>query len=227
MNITDHLLSKWIKTDHTLHQITQPESHSLPYTIVRNFLKPNIANELYNFISAHAEFEPKLLLFSTNNPVSDKQWQNAPDNDKLGSFSILTKPHMKQHNGAIYYTQLMHAVTQASFIQLFSTISKTSINKLQAAHCKKLVKGNFLNPHQDKEFGRKLTFIIYLTPNWQYDFGGQLFIEDLNKKKYHVPYEFNSLVLFDVKNHHQHWVTSVHPRTPDHLSRLSIGGWYK
>ena len=76
--------------------------------------------------------------------------------------------------------------------------------------------------HEDGDY--ELAFILNLSKDWRYEYGGCLTIVDGENVKMILP-EFNSLVLLLLKRDGiKHFVTQVSTFAPD--VRIAFSGWY-
>ena len=83
-------------------------------------------------------------------------------------------------------------------------------------------RGDFLSIHEDGDYA--LAFILNLSQDWRYEYGGCLAVFDEDQVKMVLP-EFNSLVVLKLKEEGiKHFVTQVSTFAPD--VRIAIGGWY-
>ena len=85
--------------------------------------------------------------------------------------------------------------------------------------------GDILGPHSDGIKGRRLTFVIYLSPAWRADYGGALHIIGKNDECSTIEATSNSLVVFDLTMQKSHYVADIRSTAGDQ-SRLTIGGWF-
>ena len=67
-----------------------------------------------------------------------------------------------------------------------------------------MIQGDFLRPHSDDNRNRHLALVIYLSPGWEADFGGELHMVDQEGHDTALPPVYNSLVAFDVLTDSQH-----------------------
>ena len=73
----------------------------------------------------------------------------------------------------------------------------------------KYARGHFLDRHLDKEY-KKITFLFYLTENWQESNGGELVVECQNSGKNHKIFpHYNRLVILKRTNASWHEVKKV------------------
>ena len=89
-----------------------------------------------------------------------------------------------------------------------------------------LRRGEFLRPHNDRDLNRRLAFVLYLSAHWSPSFGGALCVLDHDANVTQIEAEYNSLVVFDVTEHKEHFITPISSAAGER-SRLSIGGWLK
>ena len=93
-----------------------------------------------------------------------------------------------------------------------------------SAQASRYAPGHFLTRHDDDvvNSGRRAAFVLYLTPQWQADWGGLLqFIDrDGHVAEAYTP-TFNALALFKVPTAHA--VSMVTPLAP--YPRIAISGW--
>jgi SM-20-related protein len=93
-----------------------------------------------------------------------------------------------------------------------------------SAQASRYAPGHFLTAHDDdvENSGRRAAFVLYLSPQWQADWGGLLqFIDrDGHVAEAYTP-TFNALAVFKVPTHHS--VSMVTPLAP--LPRDAISGW--
>lgn len=84
--------------------------------------------------------------------------------------------------------------------------------------------GNYLASHNDcADPRRRVTFNIYLTKNWNSDWGG-LFVYDVPRTV--ITPTYNTLVLFTVGDHSWHCVTPVSKSSKKKIKRLAYTGWF-
>ena len=90
-----------------------------------------------------------------------------------------------------------------------------------------------LLPHDDRMEERKFAFILYLTPEWEEDWGGQLVLFNSDERHYptnvakKVVPKFNNLVFFNINHEigHTSWHCVEEVVAPG-KKRLSLNGWF-
>ncbi|CAN8004277.1 unnamed protein product [Ixodes hexagonus] len=95
--------------------------------------------------------------------------------------------------------------------------------------CSKYSHTDILLCHDDELEGRRIAFILYLTPNWNESDGGALDLFDVDSHNcprdvvHSVVPRYNSLAFFEVSPVSFHQVAEV---LSEDKVRLSIGGWF-
>lgn len=72
---------------------------------------------------------------------------------------------------------------------------------------------------------RRLALVLYLSPDWKPEYGGNLKILDPDGNESTVEAKYNSLVAFDTLAGTTHCVVPV-AEAAGTRKRLTIGGWY-
>ena len=82
--------------------------------------------------------------------------------------------------------------------------------------------GDFLSIHRDPHYD--VAFILNLTKDWKYEYGGCLTVFDKDKPEVILP-KFNSLVLMFLGDEGiEHYVSEVSKLAPH--PRIAVSGWY-
>jgi Rps23 Pro-64 3,4-dihydroxylase Tpa1-like proline 4-hydroxylase len=82
--------------------------------------------------------------------------------------------------------------------------------------------GDFLSIHEDPNYN--VAFILNLTKDWKYEYGGCLTVLENDKPEVILP-KFNSLVLMFLGDEGiEHYVSEVSRLAPH--PRIAISGWY-
>jgi SM-20-related protein len=112
----------------------------------------------------------------------------------------------------------------APFLSAIGRIIGVSDLQRTSAQASRYAPGHFLTRHDDdvQNSGRRAAFVLYLSAQWQADWGGLLqFIDrDGHVAEAYTPM-FNTLALFRVPSAHS--VSMVTPLAP--IPRLAVSGW--
>ena len=205
--------------------------------IIKNFLKDNFANEIYNYSLNEKNWTlstgiNNIKYEKSQTPQFEKvnQLQIKNVNKAFGddSFSYIFNRAMNNvKNMSFYEFALRKTLNSQEFIDFLNNITNLNLTKLNTLFLSKYKSGNFLSPHSDKGNG-KLAFVINITKNWKPQYGGNLhFMNDLRNEitETYVP-EFNSFIIFNVPENVgiPHFISHVAPNVK--LSRFAITGWF-
>lgn len=226
-------LASWIQPQHLEeHAIERYRdawaSHPAHLVHIRDFLQPHVAERLSRFLTNEAEFRVTYGLYSTEVAVSEEEWRNAKDDDRLFRLGRLvgTPPQFQASPNALTYLQFRMAFQRPELKAFFEAITGLPLAMSDDFGAQSMRPGDLLRPHSDDNRNREVALVIYLSPGWKPDFGGALRIVHLDGKATVVDAEYNSLVAFNVHTHSAHVVEPLRPGGDGANRRLTIGGWY-
>jgi len=197
---------------------------------IQDFLSPDFANSCADFLNNDAKFKDVYGLYSPNgNNVSLQQWTSSDQEKHFYFYQMLTSPESNHILGArgLHFLKLRQLLSSNNFKLYVEKLIRTELGTVTPIKVHRMRPQHFLNPHNDKRGNRLIAFILYLSPQWQAESGGQLCILDNNNSKTIIEADFNSLLLFDVTQHQHHYVSRViSTRNQTEPNRLSINGWF-
>lgn len=181
-----------------------------PFLVVRNALRPEIAEELYGDLmqaenwGRQAVAEPGFIYERHNIAMESTQ---APAS-LTRIYGFLSSPECLEWISEVSERKCDSFQGAAAMFRPGDRISE---------HTDRMV---FTKPNGDKII-RMVTFTYYLTKNWDAKWGGRF----IWKTPYSeiVP-EFNTLVLFNVSSNSHHWVEPIAEGVTE--KRLSMTGWF-
>ncbi len=234
--MSDHIqdpftpLADWIQEAHlsavAINRLqAEFESSSLGFLRIPNFLHENKAQTVADFLTQTAAFRPHYGLYKSGPPaVSREEWDAAEEEKRFFSFGKLSfKDREKPLDDPNYiaYIQMRKSWVQPAFHQYIAAITNTTLigTRIEATH--RMTTGQFIRPHNDLKPGRRFTFLIYLSPHWQPDYGGALHLIGKNGETLRSEVSFNTCVIFDITKHQDHYVSEITPEAGDH-GRFSI-----
>jgi 2OG-Fe(II) oxygenase superfamily len=223
-------LESWFQVEHlgdrALEKYRNAFSlHPARLVVLENVLAPQVADRLAKFLGTEAEFSPEFGLYSTEGAVTEQAWLGADDQDRFFRLRKLvgTPSQFKMSPNALTYLLFRRAFQLPEFKAFFETISGLSLGWSDDFGAHSMIEGDFLRPHSDDNRNRRLALVIYLSPEWQRQFGGLLRVFHHDGSFTEVEPHFNSMIVFDVLAAPAHLVTAI---TTTGQQRLSIGGWY-
>lgn len=218
--------SPHVSTDAVADYRARYAAHPARLLVVPSFLQEVSALRLATFLDEEAIWTRKYQLYHnrlTAENATPEEWAAAPIEDRFFRFSTGSIPTGRLSTGIAECIRLHRALHDARLRQWFEAVTANRLgNTKLTMHA--MEAGDFLRLHQDSVGRRKVAFVLYLTPGWVPDYGGQLCLEDQSGIRFTLEPEFNSLVLFDVHGHAGHWVEAI--SSAARSRRLSIGGWF-
>ena len=233
MTIDRQKLAGWIQPQHlddaALERYQRSfASHPAHLVVIKDFLQPQIAERLSRFLGNEAEFKDEYGLHSVEGAVTPEEWHRARDDDRLFKLGKLvgTPPQFQTSMNALTYLQFRMTFQRPEFRAFFEAISGMPLGASDDFGAHSMTQDDVLRPHSDDNKNRQLALVIYLSPGWKPEFGGQLRVVHLDGKETVVEAEYNSVIAFNVLTHSAHVVAPVRSDDGTIKRRLTIGGWY-
>lgn len=192
--------------------------------VVKNLLQPAIAEQLSRFLLHEAEYTPTFgshLAFGT---MSEDEYRALPEADRFFRFGLLSKSKLvwPRSADADLFLDFTMAVADARMRAFFEAVSGYALGKSETS-VRSMRPGDLLARHRDDIGERRLSYFIYLTPDWQARFGGELVMERDGAAPELIAPEYNSVAIFDVKAWHH--IAPISDALGDG-ARVTFGGWY-
>jgi len=226
-------LESWIQPQHledsALEQYRKAfTSHPARLVVIKNFLQPQMAERLSQFLSSEAEFKAEYGLYSVEGAVKEEDWLRAEDEDRFFKYGKLvgTPPQFQTSPNALTYLQFRTTFQRPQLKAFFEAISGMPLGASNDFGAHSMTSESLLRPHSDDNRDRQIALVLYLTPGWKSEFGGQLKVTHMDGKTTVVEAEYNSVIAFNVLTHKAHVVEPVRQSNGVAPRRLTIGGWY-
>lgn len=203
-------------------------SHPARLVVIRNFLQPQIAERLSRFLSSEAEFKAEYGLYTNEGAAREEDWLHAADQERFFKYGKLvgTPAQFQTSPNALTYLQFRMTFQRPELKAFFEEISGMPLGASDDFGAHSMTTESFLRPHSDDNRNRQLALVIYLTPGWKPEYGGQLTVNHLDGEKTVVEAEYNSVIAFNVLTHESHVVERIRATNGVAPHRLTIGGWY-
>ncbi len=223
-----HLRSEAIKDHHRLFT-----SHPSRVLVIKQFLLTEVALSLSRFLTCEADFTISYGLYSDENrygnvpDISEQVWLEADPQDRFYRFSEITGA-LKQYRSSPnleMFRNFVAALKGDDFKSYFEEVSGIDLGPVPLVNAYSYRVGDFLSLHTDDVKDKRLSFVFYLSPLWQSDFGGTLHLIDSDGNLLEVNPEHNSLVIFDVTAKTEHFISPVEASAGD-KARLTVSGWF-
>jgi hypothetical protein len=226
-------LGAWIQPQHledaALEQYRKAfTSHPARLVVIKDFLQPQMAERLSRFLSSEAEFKAEYGLYSVEGAVKEEDWLRAKDEDRFFKFGKLvgTPLQFQTSPNALTYLQFRTTFQRPELKAFFEAISGMPLGGSNDFGAHSMTADSLLRAHSDDNRDRQLALVIYLTPGWKSEYGGQLKVTHLDGKTTVVEPDYNSVIAFNVLTHKAHVVEAVKSNNGTQPRRLTIGGWY-
>lgn len=200
--------------------------------VLDNFLIDDVIEGLNRFLTRDVVFEVLYGLYSKGYGagsipgVARQDWLNAKDEERFFRFRQLAHvvPESPESPGLQTAEQFFNALRTSIAREYFEAVSGLRLGgvKINAYSYRK---GDFLRLHSDNDELKRLAFVLYLSPDWEARFGGELNVIALDGTRRTIEARYNSLILFDVTAGTEHYVSQI-KSSAGKRQRLSIGGWY-
>jgi len=206
------------------------------HLVIKNFLPSSQAEELAEYIKTREEWvsvyrvqdHAPLSNFKNNftGIVARREFEpNVVEAVCSGTFVYKQKRLKKQNlNSPIIQSVVQETLNAPEFLKYLQTLAGIDepIEIADNYFASIFDRGDFLSIHEDGDYS--LAFILNLSKDWRYEYGGCLTVFDEESAKMILP-EFNSLVILKLKQKGiKHFVTQVSTFAPD--VRIALGGWY-
>jgi len=206
---------------------TQMRAHPARMLVVRNFLAPDVAEALATFLRDGVEYRLEHGLYSKDGGVQADEWDLAPDEDRFFRFEKLAgiRPEAALEPSTITYMRFRSWVTQAAFRGFMEELTGLPLGESDDFGIHRFRRGDFLRDHDDDNRNRRIALVMYLTPDWQPEYGGALAMQHPDGTVETVQAEFNSMVVFDVAVESTHHVQPISDAAGER-GRCTFGGWF-
>jgi len=192
---------------------------------IKGFLQAPIAERLARFFAEDAEFATGYGLKTRYGFIREREWRETPESDRFFRYGNLVRARGRTIDspGFSTFLAIREALDTPEARAFFTAVTGLALGDITTA-ARRMTAEDFLVEHTDDIGGRVLSFVLYLSPGWRPEWGGELHLDDGSGAYAHkVDPEFNSLVLFDARAWHK-----VAPFT-DALgddARYTLGGWF-
>jgi hypothetical protein len=224
-------LEPWIQTQHLEEDAldryrNEMSAHPAKMLLLEDFLVPAKADKLTRFLEQEAEFGKEYGLYSDGS-VGEDAWEAADEAERMSRLSRLAgiPPEHQMSPNALTYLQFRQALQQPAFVGFFEAATGLELGDSDDFGVHAMSEGDFLRPHSDDIKGRRIALVIYLSEDWQANYGGTLVMTDPSGADARVDPKHNNIVVFDVLADTMHRVEPITAEAGGR-ARYTIGGWY-
>ena len=207
--------------------------HKSPLGLIQldNFLTPKLVQHCSRFLSNKAKYGNLYGYHSRKkSPTAIKtEWLSVEEEERFFFYEMLDATADNPLDiGAITFIKLRHFLQSNAFKAFIELLISRNLDAITPVRVHRMKTGHFLKPHNDHGKNREFAFIIYLSPNWQPEYGGNLLITDLDGSESVYNPIYNRLLIFDVHKHKHHTISEVfeNNRVGNRNGRISVNGWF-
>ena len=192
-----------------------------------------MAESLSRFLTHEAAFTLSYGLYSKANrhgniaDIGEQIWLEAEPRNRFYRFSEITGALAEYRGSANLATfrNFVAALRGADFKSYFEKVSGIDLDPTPLVKAYSYRVGDFLSLHTDDVRDKRLSFVFYLSPQWEPDFGGTLHMIDPYGNVLQISPDHNSLIIFDVAARTEHFISPVEASAGD-KARLTVSGWF-
>ena len=217
LTIADHSIHEW----RDLYQ-----DHSMHFLQINDFFKSEAVDCIYKYLSDEAHFESVYGVRNVEgHSVERGIWEKELEEERFFFYEQISDLSVgRMSKNFAFYLKAKSFFASSHWMNFAAMITNLSLQSVTSASVHRMHYEHYLRPHHDRGGSRRIAFILYLTPNWKKEFGGQLCITPHNGEPVSIEPVCNSLILFDVNEHKEHHVQALTPHVKE-LARFTIGGW--
>jgi hypothetical protein len=205
------------------------QSHPARFIVLKNFLVPEVADRLSEFLRREGSFETEYGLYSAEeHAVDEDRWSAAAPDDRFFRYGRLVgvPPSFQFSPNSLAYLRFRTTFqTDDELRSFFERATGLELARSDDFGSHSMGVGDFMKEHDDNNRNRRLALVLYLSPGWLTNRGGNLHIVGGGGRAWTVEPEYNSLVAFDTVAGTAHFVEQVAESAGDER-RVTIGGWY-
>ncbi len=225
-------LAKWINPRHlqpdavlACHQSL--ESHPLSLVVLDDFLRPDVAARISNFLKQEAEYK-RVFQNRSKEYLNEEQWNVLPQPERFYRFLTLkrVKPTCLMSQNWLTFLTFSKIYKSPAYFSLMEAVSGMKFSDAHPAGIHGHEVDDVLDWHADAGRNKDFCGVLYLSQDWKNEDGGELEIRCEGEKNFLLTPTFNRLVLFKTTNRAVH---RVRPHAPPAANKVRYCHvcWYK
>lgn len=201
-------------------------SHPAKILLLDGLLRPKVIDKISQFLMTEAEYVQTRRLYSKTSFVTEDEWSQSPEVDRFFSYSSVkgVRPKFTKSPNWICYLRLNGVMRNRSWLDYLAAITGYDIDHYETANLNSHRSGDILKLHDDANPGRVLCMIVYLSPAWKAENGGNLVVVDRQGTEYPIAPLYNTAIIFDPR-FSKHRIDKIQATSPN-LTRFSYVTWY-
>jgi hypothetical protein len=153
------------------------EASPARFVVLEDFLQPALAERLSAFLDGEGDFRTEYGLYDIDEGVEPEQWNAASEDERFFRFSKLVgiDPKHAMSDNALAYLRFRSTFQRDQDLRrFFESITGMQLDSSDDFGSHSMQAGDFLKSHDDDNKDRVLALVLYLSPDWQPEYGGTL-----------------------------------------------------
>lgn len=222
-------LSNWIQATHLRPDTLNRYSTTLAGTpvVIEDFLVEKKALRIAEHLRSEATYERCYGVYRQHSPVTREEWMATGESRRMYTYLKLdgVASEYVASPDRLSYLLLVHALQSGSFNHFFETIAQQRLLPPESVEVHAHTEGDYLRIHNDANKRRRLCAVLYLTPDWSADDGGELCFSLPLRKEFRLEAFFNRLLVFLPTPETRHFIAPL-GKTATGKTRYSLVCWF-
>lgn len=199
-------------------------SHPAGLALLPSFFVPTVAERLSHFLNEEARYAREFRLFSIADHVDEERWEAAEDRDRMSTFGRVSgvEPVSALGPGALAYLQVRRELEGSGSRRFLEAAFGRPLGRAWTVEARRMLLGDFVRPHRYDLAVCRVRLEVFLSPEWQAAYGGELCVIDAQERLARGPAEYNSAVLLDVSVENTYLVSPIRYEAGN-VPRISLG----
>lgn len=165
---------EWLQPDRMAQLRARLQDSPQKAVVLDGFLQPDRAALLLDCFERDGDFEVEHAIRGTKGRVSAEIWSATPDIKRFYRYRqvIHPRPGHEMATGYLAHLRFNNALRHPPMRNWFAAVSGLSFRDTVNSYAKAYDPGDFLRKHSDVGPGRQLCLVLYLSRQWEADWGG-------------------------------------------------------
>lgn len=202
---------------------TDFEAHPMRILVLDEVFRPKVAERLFQRLEG-TRFIQDFGLYAEVR-VSEEVWAAASSTERFYRYGVVERTGTRARKKVPTLVGALFDLFESEELRgLVSRLTGMPLGHTEPANLHAMGPGDYLRPHNDRNDGRKLAMVAYLSKGFQAEWGGSLRFLGTSGMLTVEP-RFNRLVIFDVNTHVAHHIDMLREGPPERR-RFSAGTWF-
>ena len=194
--------------------------------VLDDFLQRPVIDKVHRWLVDEARFDRRYGLYSTM-VAQRADLLQASEEDRFYTYDVTidVRPEHAMSPNWLTHLTLEHALGQQPSLEFFGAIAGVPLTRTEPIHVHAHAADDYLKIHSDRVRDRRLCATLFLSPDWQPGYGGELCVVDGAQEEGRFAPRYNRLILFDPEKKPLHRVAGHTPKATE-WKRFSLVLWF-